>query len=239
MHGGGSELKGVVLDLEVGETVPTGAWTYHDAYCGIGGISAGAALAGGVCTGAFDRCSRARAVYERRHGLAPHGAWGSFDPRAEWGEAEVLFSAPPCENRSGIRGENEERQMWKQLELVELFKYKVVVVEMLLHFKRMQQGEIFRAFAEELGGRGYAVSCKMLFAPDFASAAARRRVYIVGVRRDVQEECGGYSFPIGRSRHHPVSSILEPEFFRRGVRVRSSSYTQFEVPKQRSKRCSR
>ena len=239
MHGEESELKSVQLGEAVGETEPTRQWSYHDAYCGIGGSSAGLNLAGGTCTGAFDRCARARLTYANRCGVVPQGPWGTFDPGNCWKHADVLFSAPPCENNNKLVGANVDRQMWKQFELIDKYKYKVVVVEVVLHFKKMQQGKVFREFAEELGRRGYAVSCQLLFAPDFASSAARRRVYVVGVRQDMHQERGGFVFPIGRSRHHPLSSILEPEFFRRGVRVKKASFERLEVPKQRSKRCLR
>jgi site-specific DNA-cytosine methylase len=140
------------------------------------------------------------------------GAWGTFDP-ASMAQADVLFSAPPCENNDRFRGFNKQRQMWKQFDLIKQHQYKLVVVEVLLHFKKMEQGEVFRAFTNELIKHGYVVSCKMLFAPDFASSAARRRVYVVGVREDLHSTTGDFVFPVGRSRHHPLSSILEPESF--------------------------
>lgn len=238
LHGKDSELKKQKLGEVAGQSEPTESWTFHDAYCGIGGVSAGLKLAGGVCTGAFDQCARARKIYTERCGFEPHGAWGTFDSRS-WAPADVLFSAPPCENVGQLIGRNGERQMWKQLKLVQEFKYKVVVVEVLLHFKKMHQGQVFRDFSQALAGLGYAVNCGILFAPDFASAAARRRVYLIGVRNDLHKEKGDFVLPVGRSRHHPLSSILEPEYFRRGVRVKTSSFNKLEQPKQRSKQCLR
>ena len=238
LHGAASELRGLELGEVRGQSEPTPEWTFHDAYCGIGGSSSGLILAGGRCEGAFDACARAREVFTRRTGVNAQGAWGSFDPE-DWKPADVLFSAPPCESVGRFAGKNSERQMWKHLDLVRVHKYKVVVLETLLHFKRMQHGSVFRELVKELDRLGYVASCKSLFAPDFASAAARRRIYLVAVRKDLHAGRGDFVFPEGRSRHHPLSSILEPEFFRRGVRVKSSTFVPLTAPRQRSSLCLR
>ena len=236
LHGQDSELMGVQLGEEEGASEHIAPWTFHDAYCGIGGMSVGARLAGGVCTGAFDACSRARPVYAQRMGTIPYGRWGTFD-HTTWGSADVLFSSPPCEGKLSVTS-NSQRQMWKQLELVKTHQYKVVIIEMLLHFKRLEGGSLFHDFAQDFMALGYEVGCKVLFAPDFASSAARRRLYMVGVKSSgTQLSYKDYSFPVGRSRHHPLYSILEPEFFRTNVRVSSRAYKEYEVERQRSSNC--
>ena len=222
------------LVVEAGESKPVGAWTFHDAYCGIGNATAGFELAGGRCMGAFDQCARARKVYEKRLGRSPLGTWGTFN-LDEMQAADVLFSAPPCEARLADGGRHGEMQLWRHLGLVERFQYKVVVIEMLLQSKRVRQGGMFRAFTGKLQKLGYAVQHKMLFAPDYGSAAARRRLVVVASR-------GGagaveFEFPKGSKVHHPLYSVLEPEFFRREVRVGNRKYTPLGVPKQRSRLC--
>lgn len=127
LHGGISELAQVDLPLTRGKTTPVGKWNFHDAYCGVGGFGRGLALAGGICTGAFDREKGARAIYEKRMGHRPHGAWGSFDV-TRWKPARVLISAPPCEDVPWLLGRNEERQMWQHLKLVRTYQYDAVNV---------------------------------------------------------------------------------------------------------------
>jgi site-specific DNA-cytosine methylase len=77
--------------------------------------------------------------------------------------------------------------MWQQLRLVDKFEYKVCLFEVLSHFKRMEQGMIFRDFVVAMQSRGYQMHWKSLFCPDFGSAAARRRIVLVGVHGDVQQ----------------------------------------------------
>lgn len=95
-HGTDQDAWTGTLKCESGVTQPWQDWTFHDAHCGIGGYTEGLRLAGGRCTGAFDRCGRARDVYRRRTGPEPQGAWGSFGV-GEWPSAQVLVAALPCE----------------------------------------------------------------------------------------------------------------------------------------------
>ena len=178
-----------MLAVITGDTEPRKHWTFHDAYCGIGNVRAGLELAGGECTGAFDRCQRARQVYAKRFGCVAQGALETVD-MDRLGAAEVLYSAPPCESKRHKLGERKGKQMWKQLELVDQFKYKICVFEVLHQFKRMEQGLVFRDFVGEMQAREYVMHSESLFTPDFGSAAARRRTVLVGMRQGVKAEVG-------------------------------------------------
>ena len=224
------------MPVRGGVTTPTRKWSFHDAYCGIGGLSRGMQLGGGVCTGAFDRDADARRVYDERTGTTSDGAWGSFD-HTTWPQADVLVSAPPCEDHDHFLGQNPDRQMWQHLELVRTFKYKIVILETLLHFKRMQNGMVFRSLVAELNMLGYDVRCNMLFAPNFGAVAARRRMYMFCTRRGGEVSHTTLRFPKGDTDRHPLRSILEPEFFRRGVRLRKQELDMFDAPRQRTRNC--
>ena len=232
LHGQRSELAQVRLPVIEGKTEPRRRWTFHDAYCGIGGLESGLSLAGGVCTAAFDLDAGARGIYAKRVGKAPHGKWGSFDPRS-WPPARVLVSAPPCEDRPELIGQNHHRQMWKHLELVKVHEYEMIVMELLLHFKRMQNGMVFRDLIAHVTQLGYDVRCRMLFAPKFGAVAARKRLYLFCTKQEGQGSAR-LQYPVGGKQRHPVYSILEPEFFRRGVRLRASDCRWLDAPKQRT-----
>ena len=172
-------------------------------------------------------------MYARRQfGPTPHGAWGSFDPR-EWDPADVLYSAPPCEADGGVR--LEDRQMWQHLDLIRTHNYKVVIFEQTPYFKRLGRGTVFRQFVHQLTGLGYRVFQDSLFAPRFASACRRTRLFIVGVRTDVHKLSGDFRFPAGVDQLNGVLSIKEPEFFRREVRVRQDTFVRLQTPRQHSK----
>ena len=231
VHGHDSALP--KLTVVQGNTTKVSSWTFHDAYCGIGNSTAGMKIAGGKCTAAFDRDGRSRAVYDRRQfGPTPHGAWGSFDPQ-DWASADVLYSAPPCEAAEGIKFE--DRQMWAQLGLVRVHNYKIVIFEQTPYFKRLGNGRLFHQFVSRLTEMGYKVFQENLFAPRFASACRRTRLFIVGVREDVHSMSGDFRFPAGDDQLNGVLSIKEPEFFRRDVRVSHDTYVKLRTPRQHSR----
>lgn len=238
LHQGASDLQLSTLPCTTGITTPTRKWSYHDAYCGIGGLAEGMRLSGGECRGAFDQDAGARRVYTERLGVVPEAAWGTFQCD-DWREADVLISAPPCEDHAHLIGRNQERQVWQHLDLVRKHKYKVVVMELLLHFKRMHSGLVFRALVRELNELGYDVRCRMLFAPQFGAVAARRRLYLFCTRVDGTLRHTDLPFPAGSDERHPVRSILEPEYFRSqsNVRIRRKEVVMLEHPKQRTRDC--
>lgn len=237
LHGDPEDLIELpALNAELGVSTPKGQWTFVDAFAGIGNASVGFELAGGVCVGAFEKCANARRLFQRRTNVAPLGSWGSFKP-SDLPKADVLFSSPPCEAKHDKA--NEARLMWRQLDLVREHQYQVVVIEHLLHFKQLEDGKVYHEFVAELQRCGYVTFGKLLNAPDFGSAANRKRLYLVALRQDVATRTGDFRFPRGSPVHHPVWSILEPEFFRKGVRVGNTNYVEFEEPVQHDDSCLR
>lgn len=111
------------------------------------------------------------------------------------------------------------------------------MVETLLRFKRMSNGMVFRPFVGELQKLGYVVTCKSLFAPNFGSVSARRRLIITAVRSDEHAAKGDIQYPAGSKTWHPLCSILEPEFFRRDARVGNKRYRERPTPLQRASVC--
>lgn len=227
-HGDGKDVALPDLMVEEGKTERLHRWTFHDGYCGIGGGTMGMEYAGGQCVGAFDKCVRARAVYAGHSGRVPGTRWEDLLGGVG---ADVYYGAPPCEDKLVNNG---ERQMWQQLALVRKHNYKVILIETVLHFKHMSNGLVYRDFVGELQACGYVVHSKLMFCPDFGSASARRRIMIVGLRRDVHTVTGDFSYPqkAKNAVHHPLSSILEFELFRKGVRVGNDGYEPLKKPKQ-------
>ena len=234
LHGDGPQTVLPELKVERGHTKQYKQWTFHDGFCGIGGGTIGFGHAGGKCVGAFDRCVRARAVYTGHTGRIPAVR---CDELLSAETADVYYGAPPCEDTQELTN-NEDRLMWKQLRLVQHHKYKVLVFETVLHFKKMGEGEVYRDFVGAVQECGYVVHSKLMFCPDFGSAAARRRVMIVGIRNDVHKLTGDFRYPYKHkdAAHHPLRSVLEADYFRREARIGNQSYKALPRPKQCSKR---
>lgn len=226
-----------------GVTKPVDRFTFHDAFAGIGASTLGLAQAGGKCVGAFERCERARAVYTGHQGWEPLGDMHTVTAAA-WGQADVFMSGSPSGgHRAKVMGgdarEYQQELMWTQLRLVKeaAGAYKVCAFEQGLWFGREHNGAKLRHFCSDLRALGYEPTTGALFAPDFGSPGASRRLWIVAVRRDLHVRHGPIALPQRTSEHHPVGCVIQhPYFMRREARVKSMPYHRFAQPHHRDGR---
>jgi DNA (cytosine-5)-methyltransferase 1 len=224
-----------------GNTGPVGHFTFHDAFCGMGGGSLGMVQAGGKCVGAFDSKKAARQVFQRNVGVAPLQGLGSVTARS-LGSAEVYLAGSPCQDYS-VNGDRygsvgpKGRLMFDQLRLVKEAapQYQMLVFEQVPNFECLDNGAHFRRFKQEVEGLGYTMYWETLFAPDFGSVSARRRMWMVAVRNDLASRVGPFVFPEAATEHYPLKTVLEPAAIRdRSLLVRRSRYTALQEPKQRN-----
>ena len=220
------EVQDTLRPMQVrGGTGEHQRYTFHDAFAGIGAGTIGMEAAGGHCVGAFEKCARARAVYQRHSGRAPLGGLKRVGA-SSWPAADVFLSGSPCQDfsvrgaqlgRNGQRG----RLMYEQLRLVReaAVPYKVLVFETVPQFRRMHNGEEYDAFQAEVEALGYVMHDAVLFAPDYGSCSARHRLIMVAVRADLHARVGDFHYPDRNSEHPPLHTILEPGFKRQRALV--------------------
>ena len=214
-------------------------FTFHDAFAGIGAGTLGLEGSGWRCVGAFEQCRRARKVYESHSSVRVRGEMRHVHAK-DWPAADVYLSGSPCQDFSirgtgqGARGQR-GRLMYTQLRLVKEAPapYKVLVFETVPNFLRMHNGAEYAQFKLAVEELGYEVSSQVLFAPDYGSCSARRRLIIVGIRRDLHARVGPFHFPLPTSIHHPLHTILQPTFLRKEVRVWRSDVNWYDKPVQR------
>ena len=179
--------------------------------------------------GALDVGARGRAVTRGGFGVQPARLW---DP-ASMGEADVLIAAPPMETACRKR---HARQLWQVLRMMREGSFKAVVVEQTLRLRALESGQLFRDWVGEATAASFTVQAQNLFAPHYGSACARRRVYIVAVRADSP---ASFCFPRPTTLRHDLRSVLEPDYYRRGVRLRGGAFTALPQPKQQTQHCLR
>ena len=223
-----------------GDTQQYHRFTFHDAFAGIGAGTLGLEASGGRCVGAFEQCKRARKVYAGHSSVHVQGEMKDVSA-SSWPAAEVYLSGSPCQDFS-IRGDGQGaegargRLMYTQLRLVEdaLVPYKVLVFETVPNFLRMHNGAEYARFKQAVEGLGYEVSSKVLFAPDYGSCSVRRRLIIVGIRRELHARVGPFHFPLPTSIHHPLHTILQPPYIRQEAKVWRTDVTWYDKPVQRN-----
>ena len=141
---------------------------------------------------AFDNDARAIETYTRNLGPEIEFADLGTLPASEMPKAHLLTGGFPCQDfsscgpQAGLKSERGRLY----LALVEYMNHHhplMVVAENVINLERMQEGRILARILDDLrqAGDGYKFEVWSLFAPDFGVPQYRRRLFLVGVRNDL------------------------------------------------------
>ena len=185
---------------------------FVDLFNGIGGFHLGLGDFGMECVFACDMNPLCRATYLLNFGILP-AADIEMVSTDMVPTHDVLCAGVPCTTFSrsgGQAGTNDPRgRLYLHvLRLVEYHKPKVVLIENVGQFKSLDGGPAFNGIVDSLRAWGYAVYHEILNAGDYGVPQSRKRLFIVGIRKNllVQE----FRFPEPLGLKVDVSSILEP-----------------------------
>lgn len=104
---------------------------------------------------------------------------------------DVIFGGPPCQDFSvagkgaGADGER-GKLVWRYLEIIERKQPKAFVFENVKGLITKRHRPTFDALIEKFNEIGYEISWEVLNAWDYGVAQKRERVFIVGVRKDLE-----------------------------------------------------
>ena len=172
-------------------------FTFIDLFAGIGGFRIGLERLGGQCVFSSEIDRHAAATYERNFGEKPAGDITRIHPD-EVPRHDVLCGGFPCQpfSVSGKqRGFEDARGtlFFEVMRLVAAKRPRAVFLENVANYARHQNGDTLKRSVEMLEEEGYRVSHAILSASDFGVPQARKRLYIVGLRSDVESEA--FEFP--------------------------------------------
>lgn len=188
-----------------------------DLFCGAGGLSLGLESAGFSIAAAFD--SWAPAVRSYRQNFPDHPCFMedvatlSAERLAELGlpaEVDLVAGGPPCQGFSIQRiGDDEDARNNLVLDLVRVaaaLRAKVFFLENVTGLLGARGRPVLKQLVELAEASGYRVETKVLNAADFGLPQIRKRVFVVGQRRDV---LAGFFFPQPLvTRHQTVAEAL-------------------------------
>lgn len=162
-----------------------------DLFCGGGGSSWGATMAGVRMVGAVDACPIATATYADNF---PSAAGNVVARRmtpgcgpeifSNLGKVDLLLASPECTNHSVARGsrpicETSQGSGWLILPFLNKLKPRWIVLE---NVNGMTRWDGFVAFKQALQQEGYHLRVHRLDSADHGVPQQRRRVFIVGDR---------------------------------------------------------
>lgn len=161
---------------------------------------------------AFDNDERAIQTY--RLNIGDHGTVGDLTSllASDLPKARVLIGGFPCQDFSssgpkvGFAGER--GQLYQALvQYMRLHQPEMVVGENVPHLATLHGGQYLRAIIRDFEAEGYNFAVWNLFAPDFGLSQSRRRLFIVGVRKDLGFPPAA-PVPTHKLRHRPIEAAI-------------------------------
>ena len=180
------------------------AYKYIDLFCGAGGLSLGFDQAGFENVFSVEFNPAFAKTYERNfpsHHLIIEDIKSISDERIREMikdiEVDVIVGGPPCQGFS-IAGnigrtfmEDERNELFREfVRFVSLVKPSVFVMENVAAMATHNKGKTVELIVEafEKAGLGYRVKWDVLNSVKFGVAQERRRIVVVGVRKDIKTE---------------------------------------------------
>ncbi len=206
-----------------------------DLFCGAGGSSWGAKLAGANIVAGFDASETAGDTYTRNFPDAwfYEGYLEECKPKQiskDLGRIDLLLASPECTNHSvakgkGPRCEKSKDTAFQVIRFAKAFHPRWIVIENVVNMKNWTRYGEFVAAIEELD---YAVSPQVLNATDFGVPQSRRRMFLLCDRAatpaEVKPTCvrstpassivdknGGYPFTPLRRQARAKATLLRAE----------------------------
>ena len=164
------------------------SFTFIDLFAGIGGFRLGMEALGGECVFGSEIDKHAVATYERNFGEKPAGDITKIDAR-DVPDHDILCGGFPCQpfSVSGKRLGFEDARGTLFFEIMRIVKEKrpqAVFLENVANYVTHQNGETLKRTLEMLREAGYVANHSVLNASEYGVPQARKRLYIVGVRKD-------------------------------------------------------
>ncbi len=199
--------NGVISRFEIG-------FRYLDLFSGIGGFRLALDSLGGKCVMSSEIDRRARAAYH-----ANFTEWPRGDVRAirdeEFPEHDILCGGFPCQSFSiagkklGFEDEIRGTLFFEIIRFLKARRPAVAFLENVAHLLVHDGGRTFAIIKRELENSGYEVTHQILNASLFGAPTARKRVYIVAFRSDLNIH--GFFFPEPLFTPAKLADVLLPD----------------------------
>ena len=192
-------------------------FTFIDLFAGIGGFRIALDKLGGQCLGYSEIDKQAIKVYQQnfisyfnKHEIE----LGDITKISQLPHSvDIIVGGVPCQPWSVagcLRGFEDKRgKLWFDvIRLVNKNQPKGFIFENVSGLASPKNRDNLELILNELANTGYCMKWKVLNAYDFGLPQNRDRVFIVGIRRDI-ERCQEYKFPKPLNIHPKVIDILD------------------------------
>lgn len=156
-----------------------------DLFCGVGGSSRGARMAGIDIAAAIDIWSLAQATYQDNFPSTkfynqPCEDIAPSTIERQIGSIDILLASPECTSHtcakgSSPRSEKSRATAFEVIRFAEVLRPRWLVIENVVHMRSWKR---FRSWMQEIENLGYHTRIQVLNAADFGVPQARKRLFI-------------------------------------------------------------
>ena len=185
--------------------------TFIDLFSGIGGFHLALSSYGGKCVFASEIDNAASNVYYNNFNMRPKGDIRKIKAK-DVPKHDVLCGGFPCQafsisgNQNGFSDE-EGKLFFEILRIVKYHKPKLILLENVKNLLTHNEGKTIEIIEDRLEKAGYKTYKAILNATNFSVPQARKRIYIVAFRNDLN--VNNFVFPEGKGKLKCVADILE------------------------------
>ena len=188
-------------------------FSFVDLFSGIGGFHLALRSYGAKCVFASEINKAAAKVYSNNFKIQPKGDIREIKVE-EIPKHDILCAGFPCQpfsisgNQKGFRDEN-GRLYFEILRIAKHHKPKLILLENVKNLLTHNNGKTIEFIEKSLQKLGYKTYKEVICATNFSVPQARKRIYIVAFRDDL--EVKEFEFPKGKGKLKSISDILEDD----------------------------
>lgn len=166
------------------------SFTFSDLCAGIGGFRIGLESIGGKCIYSAEYDDSCEMTYSSNYGEKFHFKDVTKIDVTTFPYVDIFCAGFPCQpfsiagNRKGFSDPRGEI-FFKLSEIIESSQPKIVFLENVTNITKIEKGQVMRDILSILDKVGYNVSYDILDSSNFGVPQSRKRVYIVGIRKDL------------------------------------------------------
>lgn len=190
---------------------------FIDLFAGIGGTRIAFESAGGECVFSSEWDKDCQKTYQANFGEVPNGDITKINEK-DVSDFDVLVAGFPCQpfssigKRQGFMHATQGTLFYDILRILQHKKNgsgaKAFLLENVPGLTTHEDGKTFKVIIGALEDIGYKVFHKILNGSDFGVPQQRKRIYIVGFRKDLAENIE-FQFPEGTAKKAYICDYLE------------------------------
>lgn len=188
-------------------------YKFIDLFCGIGGFHLALSSFGAKCVFASDIDINAKRVYENNFKIHVSGDITKINID-EIPKHDIICAGFPCQafsisgKRGGFNDFKGRGELYKNVVAIAKFHQpKYILLENVKNLEAHNNGETLKTIIKEFEDIGYSMFCKVLNASDYGIPQARKRIYIVGIRQDLDVK--NFEFPQPKNKKIFLKDVLE------------------------------